>query len=104
MNSRAKGGRGEREVVELFAPLFPDAGRAPRSGADPRWKGDVIEVPGFHVEVKRAEKLRLWESLEQAHSQAREEQTPLLVFRRNRSEWHVALPLDEFLAIVKETL
>lgn len=97
--SRAKGVRGEVEVAHFFRERgFPEADRGARNGKS---GDDVIHVAGCHVEVKRTEKLRLWESLEQAKRDAPEGMTPVLAFRRNHSRWQATLDLDDLVALLK---
>jgi Holliday junction resolvase len=102
LNSRQKGGRGERELVAAYREAgFPDAGRAPYSGADARWKGDIIGVPGYHIECKRTEKLRLYDALGQCESQCGQ-LVPLLHHRRNGGPWYVTLKLEDWLSVLTE--
>jgi hypothetical protein len=97
--SRDKGARGEVEVGHIFRDSgFPEADRGARLG---KHGDDVIRVAGCHVEVKRTEKLRLWESLEQANRDAPEGMMPVLAFRRNRSEWHATVKLADLIALLK---
>jgi hypothetical protein len=64
--------------------------------------GDVIGGPqGVHVEVKHRERCAIWDWIAQAASDARPTDIPAVFFRRNRSQWYVAVPADEFLALVK---
>jgi hypothetical protein len=61
-----------------------------------QWKGDVQGVPGLHLEVKRSERATIWAWIEQAEKDCPEGNTPVVVFRRNRSGWYAALPLEDF--------
>lgn len=99
MNSRDKGARGEREIVEIYKAEGFDVHRTPMSGGM-QWKGDVQGVPGIHVEVKRAENLRLWDALAQARADCPAGDIPALHFRRSRSPWFVAVPLPDFLGLI----
>ena len=95
MNSRAKGKRGELEVVERLGRRWPGCKRNLDQFADD--KRDILEAGGYHWQVKRTENLRIWAALEQAETERDPDDTPVVVFRRNRSEWYVALRLDDFL-------
>jgi hypothetical protein len=57
-------------------------------------------LPGFHLEVKRQERLRVVEWCEQAEADAAAGAVPLVVFRRSRERWRVVLPFDDFLGLV----
>lgn len=96
---RAKGGKGEREVVELArAHGFTAARRNFMSGG--QGGGDVIGVPGVHLEVKRQETCSIWKWLLQAGAEAPPTDTPVVAFRRNGDGWYAALPLDDLLALI----
>lgn len=95
--SKRKGSGGELEVAKILSTHGFNARRTPRSGA---WEipGDVFGVPGYAIEVKRRERLNIWEALAQAHVQARGGNQPLLVFRRNNSPWWACSLLDTWAA------
>jgi hypothetical protein len=97
--ARTKGGSAEREIVEILrAHGWDHARRNFRSGAD--GGGDVLGIPGVSIEVKRRERCSIWEWLEQCFHDARPTDLPLLVFRRNRSQWYACLPLEELLPLL----
>ena len=107
INSRAKGRKGELEVCRLMGPFWPDA--CPNLDQFSKDKRDVLNVPGLHVQVKWNERLRIWEALDQAFSEASPLDTPVLAFRRNwtrshlasRSSWFGAMDLDDLLPLLK---
>jgi hypothetical protein len=71
-------------------------------GSGSQGGGDIIGGPqGIHVEVKRRERCEIWSWIAQAAAEARPTDMPAVFFRRNRSQWYVAVPADEFLALVK---
>lgn len=97
--SRRKGTSGEQEVARAYRAHGFAAMRVPNSGGLDT-KGDVLGVPGIHVEVKIGASIRLWEALRQAEEEAPARQVPALHFRRSSREhssgWYVAIPLDAF--------
>lgn len=98
--SRDKGANGEREVVSILRERGFDAKRSFYQIAGDR--EDVTGMPGYAIEVKRTERLELWSALDQAAKAADATQTkPLLAFRRNRTDWQVALPLADFLDLME---
>jgi hypothetical protein len=110
--SRNKGAAGERELAKILAAHGFAARRTPNSGAL-AVKGDITGmngepcIPGYHIECKRQETLRIPEWLRQAHADAGIN-IPLLIFRRNDNRtgdplarFHVTLPLADFLPLVK---
>jgi len=97
LRSRRRGARGEVEVVhQLHALGFPQARRNFGSGS--QGGGDITGVPGIHLEVKYQEALNIWAALAQACEEAGTN-VPVVAFRRNRSEWYAALPLDELASL-----
>jgi Holliday junction resolvase len=98
---RSKGNRAEREVIDLLRAMgWTSARRNLQSGG--QGGGDVVEGPiDVHVEIKHREACRIWQWIEQAESEARPTDMPLVAFRRNRSRWYAAVPLDELLELVK---
>lgn len=91
MNSRAKGLRGEREV----AVIFVGAGLEVRGleGAGDHW---VMGPHGLvlHSEVKYAERMKLWEWLNQLARECPADAVPVLSFRRSNGPWYSVLPTE----------
>lgn len=98
-SERDKGARGEREVAAIFRAHGFDCDRVPNSGGL-RLKGDLYGDLPVHVEVKRQERLQLWQWLGQARDEAGDG-VPLVAFRRNGSEWYAALPLAALADLLK---
>ena len=100
MNSRNKGKRGELETAHLLQKYGYEARRGQQfSGAngDP----DVVGLPGIHIEVKRVEKLNIDEALEQAIRDKRESEIPIVMHRKNRTEWKVTMLFDDWMMLFK---
>lgn len=102
--SRRKGTRGEQEVAIEYRAQGFDAARVPNSGGL-KMKGDLTGVPGVHVEVKCAGRINILEWLAQAEAEAPEGSSPAVHFRlsspKRSTGWYVALPLDDFIDLVK---
>ena len=98
MNSKRKGSAGERELCEyLTAAGFP----AHRN--DQRFTGgrgnpdiDAEGLEGFHIEVKRVERLNVSEAMRQAERDA-VNRKPVVVHRRNREGWLVTMKLSDLI-------
>ena len=96
--SRDKGKRGERELAKILQQYGYDARRGQQfSGAngDP----DVVGLPSIHIEVKRVERLNLYQAMEQAKSDAREDEAPAVFHRRNGKYWLVTMELEDWLSL-----
>lgn len=98
---RDKGTRGEREVVAILGRWGFTAHRTPNSGGL-FMAGDVVGVEGYHLEVKRQERLQLWEWLRQAQADAPAGSSPVVVFRRNGGHWYAALPVEDLLYAIRK--
>lgn len=97
---REKFGLEERDIVSTPSSV---------KGEDLLLSNKAIECFPYGVEVKRQEKLNIWESLKQADINAnimkKKHKTvfkPLLVFKRNRSKAYVCLEFDDFLELLGE--
>ena len=98
-SSQRKGRGGELELARLLQGYGYDVqpGRAMSYGSCP----DLSGLPGIHIEVKRAEQLRLYSWLEQAERDAQRfgDGLPAVFHRRNREPWLVTMPLTAWLAL-----
>jgi Holliday junction resolvase len=103
MNSRDKGCRGERELANKLKEYGFDTRRGQQfCGAN--GDADVVGLDGIHIEVKRTERLSLYDALAQAKSDAREGEMPIVVHRKNNCEWVVVQPLEDWIALYKERM
>lgn len=104
MNSRNKGKRGELEMAKFLREHgYADAKRGVqyKGGAG---SPDVCGVPGLHIECKRVEALSLYPALAQACRDAGDAGSiPVVLHRRNGSEWVAILRADDFLDIWKRS-
>ena len=96
--SRTKGASGEREIAKILTDCL--GFKVERKLGAARDGGSDIEIdtppPGWSIEVKRREKLRVEKWWEQTERQAdKEERRPLLLFRRNRAPWLAMYYHDE---------
>lgn len=102
MNSNRKGKVGERELAQYLREHgFSEARRGQQfhGGAD---SPDVVGLKGFHIEVKRVERLNLYEAMEQSIRDSAPDETPLVMHRRDRDYWKVTLRLEDFMKLIKE--
>ena len=99
--SRDKGKRGERE----FATVLRDHGYKGRRGV--QYHGgpdspDVEGLPGFHIEVKRVERLNLYDALDQSKQDAGDDEIPIVAHRKNGKRWVVVMEAEDFFAILDD--
>jgi hypothetical protein len=108
-SSKAKGKRAVFETRDLLLDNAPHLEASDivkpigsRSGADLVLSQRAKEVYPFSIEVKNQEKINIWESIAQSERHgAKEGLTPLLVFKRNRSELYVTLKLEDLLRLLQ---
>ena len=100
MNSKAKGGRGERELAHVLREYGYDTYRGQQfsGGVD---SPDVKGLPGIHIECKRVENLNVHKAYEQAVRDADGQAIPAVFHRRNREPWMVTLSLKDFMEIYR---
>lgn len=103
MSERAKGARGEREVVALLREYGLPADRTVHNSGL-YLRGDLTGVAGYHIEVKRQETLRLPAWIRQATREAPQGAVPLVCFRQNLGDWYAALPLRDLARLLTTAL
>lgn len=104
VNSKKKGNAGELELLHLLEEHGLDVRRN-----DQRYVGGVdnpdislmVEGQPVHLEVKRCERLSLYEAMEQAEHDANGHALPVVVHRRNRKQWLVVLRLEDVLRALR---
>ena len=96
MNSRQKGARGERELSSKLREYGYECRRGQQySGVN--GDADVIGLDGIHIECKRVERLNLDDAMAQSKRDARENEIPTVMHRKNNCEWLVTLRLQDFM-------
>lgn len=102
--SRQKGKRGEREAAALVRDAWGIAARRGRQYAGHPDAPDVTaDIPGVHLEVKRRERCRPGEWLEQALADAGDE-LPVVLHRRTRQPWLLTLHAEHAVSFATRLL
>lgn len=100
MNAKHKGSGGARGFLALLAEHGVKANRNEQRYVGGLDNPDISAVVGgipFHIEVKRTERFRLYDALEQARRDANGHRIPLVVHRQNRKPWVVVMDALDFL-------
>lgn len=98
VNSRRKGKVGELEASHLFQEYGYGARRGQQfSGL--QGDADVVGVPYLHLEIKRVQTLNLDKAMEQSVRDAREEEIPIVMHRKDRQPWRVTLGFEDFMKL-----
>ena len=93
--SRNKGKVGERELARELSRIFGvTARRGVQFQGGPDSPDVVVDIPDLHIECKRTERFRLYESLEQAISDAKEK-IPVVLHRANKKPWVAVVRLTD---------
>lgn len=101
MNSRQKGKRGELELAKILKNYGYEARRG-QQYCGVNGDADVVGLPGVHIEVKRTERFKLYDAMEQAERDAREDEIPAVFTRKNNKNWLVCMRLEDFMGMYKE--
>lgn len=107
-SAKAKGRRACEEVKELLEKYAPDLREgdirvtsSSVGGEDLLLSPRAKELYNFAVEVKNQESLNIWASFEQAETHVKGEETPILFYKRNRSELMVSLRAEDFVKLIR---
>ena len=99
--SKRKGAAGEREAAEKLNDVLGTRfhrGRQYHGGPEsPDLTGDM---PGLHLEVKRCERLRLYEALAQARRDASVTQVPAVMHRANQKPWVIVVDVEHLIRLL----
>jgi Holliday junction resolvase len=100
INSRTKGARAERQLASELRKFGYDARRGQQfSGAN--GDADVVGLSKIHIECKHVERLNIHDAMEQSKRDARENELPCVMHRKNRTEWLVTMPLIDWIQLYK---
>lgn len=100
MNSRTKGKRGELEAAHILKKHGYDTRRG-QQFAGINGDADVVGLPHIHLEIKRVEKLNIDDALQQSIRDARDAEIPVVMHRKNRTEWKVTMLFDDWINMYK---
>jgi hypothetical protein len=81
---------------DIYVPTTSQPGR------DIHFSPKAQAIYPYSIECKNVEKLNIWQAYAQAEThQSKEDEIPLVVFSRNRSQVLVALSLEHFLKLTR---
>lgn len=95
-NSRQKGKRGELEAAHEFQRYGYEARRS-QQFAGINNDADVVGVPYIHLEIKRVQALNLDKAMAQSERDAKENEIPVVMHRKDRMPWRVTLNFEDFM-------
>ena len=102
INSRNKGKVGEIQLAKKLRDLgFHDCRRGQQyCGAN--GDADVVGLPGIHIECKRNERLNVYDAMSQSIHDAKDGESPTVMWRKNNCEWLVTMRLSDWIEMYKE--
>ncbi len=103
--SREKGKRGEREFCSLCREQGYDVHRTSQCRGDTGEAGDVEGLPGIHAEVKRTERLNLYDAIAQSVRDAEAEghgNIPIVASKKSRCGWLITMRAEDFFKLYRE--
>ena len=110
MNSRSKGKRGELEFAKYIVERFRGTsinGEAVAARRGQQFRGgleqpDIITNLPVHFEVKRTERLRLYDAVDQAMRDGGD--AAVVAHKANHKPWVAILPMDAFLNLLADRI
>jgi hypothetical protein len=104
VHSKRKGASGELEATKkLFHKVGLWARRGQQHKGTPDSPDIETELSMFHFEVKRTEKLRLYDAIEQAIKDAGDS-IPVVLHRRSRKPWLAIMLAEDAIQLFRKEL
>lgn len=99
INSNRKGKSGERAWAAYLREWGFKARRGQQFSGSPDSPDVVHNLDGLHFEVKRVERLNIYDAMDQAVDDAGEGEIPVVAHRRNGRYWMVTMRAEDFLTL-----
>jgi hypothetical protein len=109
---KAKGRNAQKQVVDEILLRYSDSLTANDVKSTPMgvnesdvWLSEkALTILPFEIEVKAQEKLNIWDALKQCETRATKNgRTPVVFFKKNRTEMYCVLSMKKFFDIVQFT-
>lgn len=101
INSRQKGARFERELASKLREYGYDCRRG-QQYCGVNGDADVVGLPGIHVEAKHVERLNLYDAMAQAQHDARPNEMPVVMHRKNNCQTLVTMGIGDWMELYRE--
>lgn len=104
INSKAKGKNGELEFVKICKEYgFEDCRRSQQFSGEGH-TADIVGLPELHIEVKRVERLNIYDAIEQCERDKKEEDLGIVAHRKNNKDWLITMTFEDWMEIYKRYL
>lgn len=97
IDSRAKGARFERTIAKMLREYGYEAERGCQHAGGKDSPDVKHNMHRLHIEAKFTEKLNIWNALEQSKRDSGEDEIPVVMFKRNRTQVYVAMQFEFFM-------
>ena len=102
MNSKRKGSEGERSLARKLREYGYEDARRSQQYAGINGDADVVGLPNIHIECKRVERLNIYDAIAQSQRDARDGELPVVMHRKNHSDWLVTMTLEDWITLYRE--
>lgn len=103
VNSKKKGSRGELEWAKFCREQGYNCRRTAQYCGNTGDASDVVGLDYIHQEVKRNEKLNIYDAIEQAVNDSQKSgNIPIVAHRKNRKQWLVTMNAEDWFKLYNE--
>lgn len=102
VNSKRKGKEGELEWAKFCQEQGYEVRRTQQYAGRTEESADCIGLPGIHQEVKRVEKLNIYDAIKQAMNDCRGKNRPIVAHRKNKEDWLVTMNAYDWFDLYRE--
>ncbi len=102
-NAKRKGSEGERQAAHALNAVLPHAkARRAQQYCGHSTAADLVceGLPGIMVEVKRKQSLNLHKTMDKSLEDCTEDQTPVILHRKDNCEWLLTVRLEDVPAMM----
>lgn len=105
VNSRQKGARSEREIANILRDKYGFSQcRRSQQFSGLNGDADIVGVPFLHCEIKNVQRLNVRNAMDQSQRDAKEDEIPVVMHKKDRQPWLVTIGLDDFMRFYKTWL
>lgn len=103
-SSKRKGKAGELEAARLFRENGFEVHRTVQyNGRSPAGAADLDGIPGLWIEVKRREKLNIYDAIAQTERDHTPGTLQTVFHRKNNCPWLVTMPAEDWFELFKHS-
>ena len=100
--SREKGARFERQVASMFREYGYESHRTAQFCGKTGQAADVEGVPGIHIECKHCERMSLYDWIDQAVRDTKDDSKPVVIHKANNKPVLVTMRFEDWIDLYRE--